>query len=130
MRAACEAEKLVARLLAVLQEEEDEHDHEECRGDELDLRRDLFVLIANRWPFGNHAHLEIGAVRLFGRIGNALEHALDQRDAAGAVAEKLQLLFDLPALCRARELRRYFAELLIDPIAAEPDRRGGDAERE
>src|SRR5205085_7163141 len=106
-------------------------DDEERRGDDFDLRRDLFVLIANRAALDD-AHFQVGAfVRFAGRVGDALQRALDGAErAAGAAAEKLQLLLDLRDRAGGGEFFGHVGELRVDPVAAAAERRHRDAERD
>ena len=56
MRAAGEAQHLVAQLFAVLHQEEDEDDDEESGRDKLHRRRECLVAIGDVAPLRNHAN--------------------------------------------------------------------------
>ncbi len=78
MGAAGEPQHFVAQLLAILQEEKDEHHDEECRGDELDRRRDVAVTVADV-RIGDDADVErlLAGLRRFGGLLHRLPEALE-----------------------------------------------------
>ena len=97
--AAGQAQHLVAHLLALLQQEIDEDDHQE--------RRQRRIRPSARWPgngrahsfFRDHADFQVGLVRLLRRLGDFLDRVLDQSDrTARAHVQKTKLVLQVAAV--------------------------------
>ena len=122
VRAAGQPQHLVADLLALLEQEEDEHDDQERGEDELDRRRQRLVLLGHVAFVVDDADFEVrtlGAVG--GRLGHALQRLLDHRERAGRgrAPQEAQLLLDLAAGHRVGHFLRHRVDLLIDPPSAQ-----------
>jgi hypothetical protein len=120
MGAASDAQKLVADLLTVTQDEEDEDGDEKNGGDAFDLRRDLLVTLGESAPLRDDAHFQIGTLGRCLRIRNTLDRPLEHIEcSAAARPEKRKFFFDVPARGGLRNFARDCVELLINPPAAE-----------